>query len=947
MNDRSHDENPALPPDMAELDAELSSIRYEERPSFGPELEAELAREWLDVRARPPLSVHALVAAALAGLLLVSVAVPQARASLVRFVTRLQSDHEQTVKLSPPPATRPSQRSAATPGPRSGSFVLPPVGDREDSLPVSGPVGVFAGAAVTFPKLLDRPGAEALIRRHYPVALQRAHVGGTVRLRLWVDSTGSVDFVALGSSSGVPDLDRAALQVAPSFRFRPARRFGAGVGTWVEFNVEFKPGPTESDSTSLPKAALPPAPQAPDTDRPDLTPQWQRRMVLSAPGRRGAEDLLRSAIGDDRRADQLGPIGGILDGDPPAGVGPTQWRAEVGRAMERAMVRDPDNPAPFLALGRLRRKQGLRSEADALFRRGLERAEREGRTTSPELLAALEYERGKLLEESWLGSRNLGTVPLGALSAAACRQAGDPSAGSDTAYATADQLITWSYMCPRALEEVWRKGFQPDASGTAARDLDSMMASFEAAVSAQPDHDGANVGLLLGLADEGRWSEVLTGARRFAEVSNGAPDALLLSGLALERLSRPEEAEVQFHLALEDLPAASVAELEDVRSVATPAQLARYAGLRAEDRQGWLDAFWAPLDPILSTAVNERRVEHLARAAYAYLRFGSTTSQPGQVWMRYGRPDRIRVIASGSDVRTEFWDYGIGPDITFRRMGLSTGLTLTSEGRSYLTDLEQVYPVRYGSSGRMVTPLGAQVTRFRGTKPATTDVEIDAEVPDALVAGGADSLDLSIFQLGADGKEVWSVKQRVPAKRVSISFHSVGSSEVRRLAVELMDRTSGRVAVLRAPARLEDHGAGNPSASDLLLTSPDIPQKWESTPDRDWLHAQTLAGPVTGDELGAYFEIYDLPASLPWYRLRAELEDRGTGEVRSVPIEPAGKTGFRPTWDFRPTPGKAAQDFVIVSLARVPAGSYTLRLVADLPGAGSPVTASRDFDLHR
>ena len=44
MTHPSESTPPSLPPGLAELDAELAAIRIEERPSFGPELEAELAR---------------------------------------------------------------------------------------------------------------------------------------------------------------------------------------------------------------------------------------------------------------------------------------------------------------------------------------------------------------------------------------------------------------------------------------------------------------------------------------------------------------------------------------------------------------------------------------------------------------------------------------------------------------------------------------------------------------------------------------------------------------------------------------------------------------------------------------------------------------------------------------------------------------------------------------
>ena len=50
--------------DLRALDAELSSIQYEERPSFAPELRAELADEWAAMPARRPSGVRRHLAAA-------------------------------------------------------------------------------------------------------------------------------------------------------------------------------------------------------------------------------------------------------------------------------------------------------------------------------------------------------------------------------------------------------------------------------------------------------------------------------------------------------------------------------------------------------------------------------------------------------------------------------------------------------------------------------------------------------------------------------------------------------------------------------------------------------------------------------------------------------------------------------------------------------------------
>ena len=53
MSDRNDFEEHQLPDYLRVLDEELSSISYEERPSFGPELRAELAGAWTNQRPEP------------------------------------------------------------------------------------------------------------------------------------------------------------------------------------------------------------------------------------------------------------------------------------------------------------------------------------------------------------------------------------------------------------------------------------------------------------------------------------------------------------------------------------------------------------------------------------------------------------------------------------------------------------------------------------------------------------------------------------------------------------------------------------------------------------------------------------------------------------------------------------------------------------------------------
>lgn len=65
----------------------------------------------------------------------------------------------------------------------------------------------------------------------YPPALFDQGIEGTVILRLYADSSGTLvpDSTRVQESSGYPALDSAAVAAAPNLRFAPARRAGVPV----------------------------------------------------------------------------------------------------------------------------------------------------------------------------------------------------------------------------------------------------------------------------------------------------------------------------------------------------------------------------------------------------------------------------------------------------------------------------------------------------------------------------------------------------------------------------------------------------------------------------------------------------------------------------------------------------------------------------------------------
>ena len=91
------------------------------------------------------------------------------------------------------------------------------------------------------PQLKDRRRASAIVERFYPDLLEAAGVGGTVKVWVFVNTQGSVDTARLQESSGVPELDEAALAAASEFQFVPARNGMELVPVWITLPITFSP----------------------------------------------------------------------------------------------------------------------------------------------------------------------------------------------------------------------------------------------------------------------------------------------------------------------------------------------------------------------------------------------------------------------------------------------------------------------------------------------------------------------------------------------------------------------------------------------------------------------------------------------------------------------------------------------------------------------------------
>lgn len=98
-------------------------------------------------------------------------------------------------------------------------------------------VAQVAAAAPTPPvfdaNYLDNP------KPAYPPISRREREQGKVLLRVYVDTSGAVSKVELGTSSGHERLDKAALAAVSRWRFVPARHGAEAVAAWVTVPIIF------------------------------------------------------------------------------------------------------------------------------------------------------------------------------------------------------------------------------------------------------------------------------------------------------------------------------------------------------------------------------------------------------------------------------------------------------------------------------------------------------------------------------------------------------------------------------------------------------------------------------------------------------------------------------------------------------------------------------------
>ncbi|MDH3495460.1 MAG: GWxTD domain-containing protein [Gemmatimonadota bacterium] len=547
------------------------------------------------------------------------------------------------------------------------------------------------------------------------------------------------------------------------------------------------------------------------------------------------------------------------------GMGDMFKRRAAEAALERAIRIEGGNPAYFLELGRLRLKQGImRLDAQRLFKRALTAARERGDAA---LVAEVEAELGDIYFRRYLavGHRRLLTGDA--------RQF-DPDEAMGNPHYARDFLAQRT----SAIED--------------AGELDLRQAEdhYRSGAAAWPAHDAAYAGLLGILYDEQRYEEFFEQARHFARAAPQNPRAHLFLGLALWRLNRPADAARRFERGLALLPPADRDPLTDISTILRRRDAEEYQALTAAQRAEYNRIFWSASDPLRLTAENEHLLEHIARVAYADLRYSAPelrlrgwNTDRGVIYIRYGPPPVIATFPpETAELRddpaalgkvTTVWFY---PERNLRFVFYGPPgynfARFAGEFQAYAEDARYALPVKYDNVpvNEALDSIPVQLAAFRRSDDSVgAELVFFAGIPLTRMASGVDlqegPIEHGLFVTDPLERDVVTqrrdetVRFAVARQLEQRTFTTVLPAGEYRFRVEARQPTTRRAA--RGAGRLAADAFDRPGLmlSDVVLADRVAPRLDAPAARQDFfLDPNPAMQFAPGREVHLYWEMYNL-----------------------------------------------------------------------------------------
>jgi GWxTD domain-containing protein len=542
-------------------------------------------------------------------------------------------------------------------------------------------------------------------------------------------------------------------------------------------------------------------------------------------------------------------------------------RLKAEESLLEALRLSPSDPRYLLELARLRLKQHMKVDAGRLFGRALSEAEKRG---DPNVLADIHFNLGYLKELEFQSVRHRRLPPI---------MRGPPRAEIT---APVDPRIA------RYGNEYI--GESATVSDAGQMPKEEMFEHYRAALRYNPTHIGASVRLMGQLLDEYRLGEYLSLARQLRLANPERPEPHLYYGLGMHYAGREDEAAEAFGDGLARLPDESRTGIESVAEVMRRRDAQEYLAMDAEERDEFNDRYWLFSDPLYLTEANERRLEHVARAAYADLRFAAPESglrgwqtDQGVIFMRYGPPLSIASFAAATTDygnpyavgrRSIIWSYGTsGPVFIFRQMPGYLGAQFAGDYKFIANEYRYHQPAKYDNIPSIpeMLELPVQIARFRGATEDEIAVEVHAALPLSDLAENLDmakgDFETGLFILNSAGDKIVSqVESQVLTYAESEETNEyrswrlvLPSSGMLIAAVEARDQVTWRAAASRETFTPSRYPADSLALSDILVADAIWPRIEEPASRADYEIMPNAALEFrSGEPIHIYYEVYGL-----------------------------------------------------------------------------------------
>ena len=174
------------------------------------------------------------------------------------------------------------------------------------------------------------------------------------------------------------------------------------------------------------------------------------------------------------------------------------------------------------------------------------------------------------------------------------------------------------------------------------KDYESAALHYAQYMSLRPDDPKGRSRLAAVYLKSREYSRIVELLEGYARQHPGDTEILPILAQACLKLDAHDQADTYFKRYLERLDAEERALFRDISLAASEVEMAGFEASPGALKGAFLQRFWTEKDPDLTTAANERQLEHYRRVWYARRNF-SAGRQPwdrrGDVYVRFGEPD--------------------------------------------------------------------------------------------------------------------------------------------------------------------------------------------------------------------------------------------------------------------------------------------------------------------